>query len=449
MYDLSLDFKKFYERYVLLSAEKQEELRNKRDINLDRLENGLKEYNKEHNTEFSIIESLTQGSMAMHTTIQNDSNDYDIDIAIIFDKNCLGDMGPRSIRCVVADALKRKCTQLNKEPEIKTNCVRIEYSSGYHVDFAIYRRTDNGMEYMYEHSGNEWSLRNPRAINDWFNNEIACYGDDLRKIIRLSKIFCKSRSAWVNMAPGLVQTVVCDEVYRQYDRIDKTFYYAMVAVKNRLDLSVNVNNPTDKAMSLLQNQKHRDEIINWHNRLSQKLDDLSVLFSSTCTDSQAREAWFKFFNHSFWEIDDKKVKCTKSVGNSVNYRNTEQFIENEYIMDLRYDVYVRCLIGKNGFRSSPIREFLQKCCGRLPHGFSIDCEMVETNAPSYDKVLWKVRNVGAVAEERDMIRGQISDRGTKIHEHSDFYGPHYIECYLIKGNRCIAKKRIDVPIDMN
>ena len=73
--------------------------------------------------------------------------------------------------------------------------------------------------------------------------------------------------------------------------------------------------------------------------------------------------------------------------------------------------------------------------------------MKDTDAPSYDKILWKVRNVGELAEKKDMIRGQICDRGKNIHEHSDFYGPHYIECYLVKGNRCIARGKIDVPID--
>lgn len=447
MYDLSKELNDFYEQYVLLSADSQEELREKRDINLDRLKSGLEEYNEEHKTSYKMAESMTQGSMAMHTIVQNDSNDYDIDVAVVFDKEVLGDMGPRATRNMVADALKRKCSQLKKNPEVKTNCVRIEYASGYHVDFAIYRRFVCDGKYQYEHAGTEWVSRDPKAINTWFSDEISELGGDLRKVIRLSKMFCKSRSFWVNMAAGLIQTVVCDEKFQAYDRIDETFYHTMIAVRDRLDEDIEVYNPTDTTISLLQTQNHRDKVENWRSRLTDKLEKLSVLFDSDCTYSKAKEAWHKFFNHSYWQ-EESGASVKKEYSSSVgSFRNTEQFIEDNYIVDEQYGITIRCTVSRDGFRPAPIREFLKKCFGHLPHGFSIDCEMIDTDAPSYDKVLWKVRNVGELAERKDMIRGQICDRGNKIHEHSDFYGPHYIECYLVKGNRCIARGRIDVPID--
>ena len=449
MYDLSKALNDFYEQHVLLSADSQGELRDKRDTNIDRLKSGLEDYNEEHNTSYKIADSLTQGSMAMHTIVQNDSNDYDIDVAIIFDKSNIGDMGPRAARNMVADVLKRKCTQLKKDPEVKTNCVRIEYASGYHVDFAIYRRYEKGDDYQYDHAGTDWIERDPKAINGWFADEILEHGGDLRKVIRFSKMFCKSRSAWVNMAAGLIQTVVCDEKFQKYDRIDETFYYTMVAVRNRLENSIEVYNPTDPSTSLLQTQKHREKVENWRKRLSEKLDNLSVLFDADCTYAKAREAWYRFFNHSYWQ-DETVDSVEKSQFSSIikTYRDTEQFIEDQYVVDERYGMTIRCTISRDGFRPAPIIEFLKKCWrGRLPHGFSIECEMKDTDAPSYDKILWKVRNVGELAEKKDMIRGQICDRGKIIHEHSDFYGPHYIECYLVKGNRCIARGKIDVPID--
>ena len=44
---------------------------------------------KEKNKSYKICEERVQGSMAMHTIVQNDKNDYDIDVAIVFEKdNC-------------------------------------------------------------------------------------------------------------------------------------------------------------------------------------------------------------------------------------------------------------------------------------------------------------------------------------------------------------------------
>ena len=52
--------------------------------------------------------------MAMHTVVQNDNKDYDIDVAIIFEKDNLKDnedyLGSRAARNIVRDALKKKCS---------------------------------------------------------------------------------------------------------------------------------------------------------------------------------------------------------------------------------------------------------------------------------------------------------------------------------------------------
>ena len=65
---------------------------------------------------------------------------------------------------------------------------------------------------------------------------------------------------------------------------------------------------------------------------------------------------------------------------------------------------------------------------------------------SYD-IYWKVRNVGPVAESKNCIRGQIEKTNLHTHrEHTDFQGSHYVECYLVKNNICVARAHISVPI---
>lgn len=63
-------------------------------------------------------------------------------------------------------------------------------------------------------------------------------------------------------------------------------------------------------------------------------------------------------------------------------------------------------------------------------------------------VYWKVRNVGIEAVKRNMIRGEISqDTGNEqITETTDFKGSHYVECYIIQNEVCVAKDRITIPI---
>ena len=166
MYDLSSKFNTFYTSYVVLSQDEQNNLHNKKDLNVQRLKDGLKEYNIENNTSYTIAETCVQGSVAMSTVVQNEDGDYDIDVAVVFDKNVLRDKGAQATRNLVANALKRKTKQFNAEPEVKTSCVRIKYADGYHIDFAVYRRHyDFENEcWIYEHAGSDWSERELRGL---------------------------------------------------------------------------------------------------------------------------------------------------------------------------------------------------------------------------------------------------------------------------------------------
>ena len=77
MYDLSSKFNTFYTSYVVLSQDEQNNLHNKKDLNVQRLKDGLKEYNIENNTSYTIAETCVQGSVAMSTVVQNEDGDYD------------------------------------------------------------------------------------------------------------------------------------------------------------------------------------------------------------------------------------------------------------------------------------------------------------------------------------------------------------------------------------
>ena len=83
MFDCSTEFNNFYRKKVILPETEQAKLREKRKLNVKRLKDGLIEYNEEKYTDYKVAEDRIQGSMAMHTVIQNDENDYDIDVGIV------------------------------------------------------------------------------------------------------------------------------------------------------------------------------------------------------------------------------------------------------------------------------------------------------------------------------------------------------------------------------
>lgn len=452
MYDLSSKFNTFYTSYVVLSQDEQNNLHNKKDLNIQRLKDGLKEYNIENNTSYTIAETCVQGSMAMSTVVQNEDGDYDIDVAVVFDKSVLGDKVAQATRNLVANALKRKTKQFNAEPEVKTSCVRIKYEDGYHIDFAVYRRHyDSGNEcWIYEHAGSDWSVRELKGLTEWFKSQNNDSDGKLRKVIRLSKMFCKSRKSWKNMPSGLLQTVLCDEKLQQsYERIDELFYYTMQEIVNRLETSTSVEAPVDDGRDLTPRDIDCKRMTNWKNRLKSKLEDLKVLFSDECTKDDAIQAWYGFFNHDYWggQVTVEKSYAIASVPKSVcSFFDGEQYIEEMYPMQLVYKCDVSCKVSGDGWRLKPIGEFLSIWRHYLPHNFEIRCEMEYTNCPWPYKILWKVKNVGPEAERKNLIRGEIKERGRTIVEHTSFFGNHYIECYIVKDGLCVARKRIEIPI---
>ena len=377
MYDCSKQLEKFYRKKVVLSAKEQNELREKRKLNIKRLKDGLSEYNSEKNKNYKIAEERIQGSMAMHTITQNDKQDYDIDVGIVFEEDSLNELGSLATRNMVANALERKTKQFAENPEIKTSCVRLKYNStGYHVDFAVfkrYKKNSYDADYTYEHSGSEWSVRHIKDLESWFSERIKGKGDDLRKVIRLSKMFCKSRESWKNMPSGLIQTVICEENFNEsYSRLDEIFYYTMKNIVRRLNVYLEVYAPVDNGRSLVNRDIDYQRMKNWKNRLETQLDSLNVLFDDECTSEEALKAWGIFFEHSYWNELANTVK-------EQNFTDTEEFIGDLYPVLEQFEVMVDCKVSGNGFTLMALQKYLEKYAPRLnkfiPPKFKIECSI--------------------------------------------------------------------------
>lgn len=126
-----------------------------------------------------------------------------------------------------------------------------------------------------------------------------------------------------------------------------------------------------------------------------------------------------------------------------NYAVNEQFIENLVPVDIRCSLTIECSATQEGFRE----QFLS-ALPILKKNKKLKFFIKNTDVLLPYEVKWKVKNKGDVAKLKNMFRGQIvDDGGRRIRkENSNFGGEHYVECYIIKDNVCIARDRIDVPI---
>ncbi|MGF7058632.1 nucleotide-binding domain-containing protein [Brassicibacter mesophilus] len=441
MYNLGDEFLEFHNEKVKLSHSEKQKLRNFKKLNLDRLEAGLNEINEEKNKSYKIVKSYEQGSVAMNTVTQNDNNEYDIDIAVIFEKDNIPSI-PLDARKLVADALKRKCTNFAEEPTARTNAVTVWYKDGYHVDFAVYRQYEDYWENtIREHGGVSWIERDPTAITEWFNNAVkdkspkvefgaTVEAGQMKRIVRLLKMFCKSRLSW-SLPGGLIISVLVEECYKSdYHRDDVAFYDTIKAIYNRLQWSLDVYNPIHTNLLLNDKDEHTNKIKRLKEKLEDKLECLDVLFEYDCTEKKAKKAWKKFFKHDYWTYEEAIEKSSNNA--------RRDFAYGTYYLDVDVAVYFQ----KNG--RVPIwgldykRNYIMK---KKWVRF-----VAEHNIPYPYSIKWEVYNTGDEAEEKNDMYHVTEGTNLTQWESTAYRGSHELICSVLKDGIVVARKVCEISI---
>jgi hypothetical protein len=151
-------------------------------------------------------------------------------------------------------------------------------------------------------------------------------------------------------------------------------------------------------------------------------------------------------NKKWREIFGKSVPLAAGKASQV-FRDTEQFIEDRYPVDITDSVTIDCGVTQNGWRPTRLLEMLRtKTLLRADKNLTFMVTRCTVEQPY--ALRWKVLNRGEEAERRDMVPGQIVDssrQGLRV-EHSDFRGEHVVECYVLKDGIVVARDRIEVPI---
>ncbi len=322
MYDMHKELNEFYEEHVRLKDE-QKKLAEHRDSNLNRLKDGLKKLDYPHN-----FDSKNQGSYAMNTINKHLEKKYDIDVAVIFEKDDLPS-NPADARKRIEDAVIEGGGNFSTLPRAMTNAVRVSYAEGYHVDLAVYRKhKDIFGNAVIEHAGPEWTARNPVDITNWFTEAVQSKSPkkengsvvaemQLRRIVRWLKMFSKSRSSW-DMPGGLVISTLAVENYASNSyRDDSALYDTMVGIRNRLSGNKEVFNPVVSTQYLTSREKDKARVKNFEKELDIAIGKLNPLFNLSCRPVDALKAWNEVFDHFYWAAkieEESKKSAVKKDG---------------------------------------------------------------------------------------------------------------------------------------
>jgi len=335
---------KFHNQKVTLSNEQQDEMRRRRDAGRTRLKSGLNA-----NKHPQPKELHSQGSYQMRTMTQDVENDYDIDDGAYFYYDDLTDdnanpLTPLATRKRIYAAIERD-GRLKEKPKIKRNCVRQEYPEGYHIDIPAYRivTTENHdgdeIEYYELASGDEWVESDARAVTRWYNNLVTELnagqpdGSQMRRVTKLTKKFAR-RSYWKKQTTSgicitklVVDHFIASKDAGGADHDDKALRETWKGIKKALDVSTEIDHPVLDNAKLAETDD--PEVTFFRGCLTEALVTLEILDDPNCTRQQAREAWDRVFDTSFFTDLPNNDTSKKSEGLAFVVKSKETARRND------------------------------------------------------------------------------------------------------------------------
>lgn len=398
------------------------------DINTS-LEGIAKKLNQKYYDNSTTDNYLMVGSMGRNTSIKGES---DIDVIYelpdeVFERfDDYESNGQSQLLNEIRDVLKEKypSTDIKGDGQV----VVISFTK-YKIELIPgFKQDNNSYKYPDTHDSGSWKITKPileiEEANNMINNT-STYRD-----------ICQMIREWkanngVTICGLLIDTLIKDFLDNnpEYKWKSKSDYYELLKSVFKYLSDQDENRKQWNAMG--SNQIIENKNFNFIKKGKKAYNKLS---NSTDESSTLRELF------------GSRFPISEQSANEYGYSNDEQFIEEIFPVYIIYSLKIDCEITQNGFRTGLLSEFIKKKF-MIKQNRKLKFMIVENNIPKPYDIYWKVRNVGYEAIRRNCIRGQIKKGIDYLNESTNFYGPHYVECYIIKDGICVARDKISVSID--
>lgn len=398
---------------------------------------------KFRNTESDTANCLQVGSYGRWTGIKDIS---DLDMLYIMPHSLWDDYKNDQYKLLAdtKDAIKSRYPRT--DVKVDRLVVVVQYSDFKVEVQPVFEETDDDgdsyFKYPETYYGGSWKITKPRQ-------EIAAMTEFVKSKNRNLRRLCKMTRAWKNKCGEPMGGLLIDTL--AYNFLNSTDKYDNTAFSS-------YNQMVEDFFCFLKDQQKQDYYLalGSRQRVKVKHDFRKAANNAYTTCAEANAAndstksskkWREVFGRNF-PLD----QVVREFSSASSFKNTEQFIEEQYPVDIRNILKIDCEVTSNGFLPRKLRTLLSSHL-RLPVRRSLKFYIDQTDVMPPFTVMWKVRNRGEKAERLNNIRGQIIPSSTGRNEQSvrkestSFRGPHYVECYIIKEGVVVARDLIDVPIE--
>lgn len=319
--------------------------------------------------------------------------------------------------------------------------VTVTYTN-FHVEVQpVFEQDDKNYKYPDTKNGGSWKITKPREEMDAVAELDAAKNSNLRRL-------CKMTRAWKNkhgvaMGGLLIDTLAYNFLNSTAEYDTKSFLYYDYMSRDFFKYLSDLSEQSEYAAP---GSRQRVRVKKKFQRKAKKAHELCLAAIEADGKPNVNDKWKKVYGRPF--PASKVTEARASDENLyVSWKNTEEFIEDKFSVDIRESLSVDCEIKQNGFRKHLLREILKNKIP-LKSNKNLEFKITEVSSPEPYDIYWKVLNRGTEAQKRDCIRGQIvRDAGyMRRSEQTTFQGDHVVECYCVKDGVVIAKNRIHVPI---
>lgn len=319
--------------------------------------------------------------------------------------------------------------------------VTVTYTD-FHVEIQpVFQENDGSYTYPDTKGDGAWKRTMPREEMDAVSKMDTAKNQNLRRLCRMAR-------AWKNkhgleMGGLLVDTLAYNFLEDTQDYDDCSFLYYDELSR---DFFKYLSELPEQGYYAAPGSGQRVKVKKKFQRKAKKAYRLCLAAIEAEGSKGVNEKWKKVYGRPFPAAAEGLIESKAATAQK--WRNTEEFIEDRYPIDIRYTLKIDCEVKQNGFREHLLRDMMTRFLPLLTHKHLRFMIVTNTVPPPY-KIEWKVLNRGPVAQERDCVRGEIvPDCGHKEKtETTDFKGDHVVECYVIKNGIVVAKDRIHVPIE--
>jgi hypothetical protein len=425
-------------------------------VKVERAEQGFHAIKKflENNQLFGphIKDVSKQGSLRQKTIINpvTDEDEFDVDLVFLMDamdgwesKDYLNKLHAEFKK---SDRYKEKVDRKGK-----TRCMTIDYEDDFHIDI-IPSIQSGDTSYIMNKNDNTFEPTDGDGYAVWFEEKNETVGNNnLIKVVRLMKYIRDFKNTF-SVKSVLLTTLLGYQV----DDVDENSYTDLPTALKILINNLNKFLQGNPIMPIINNPVLVEENFNRHwdeekySNFRDKINGINTKINEaydSMDEEESLQNWQEIFGADFKaeqiEENQKSEIPQYPLGNH-NHAEPLRWPEN-LIYSVRVDAFIYTSDKKTRLRGI-------NSDARFDSNLAI-LYKASTNTPEPFKVYWQVVNTGDHAGSFGSkgLRGQIfprDDEGASLNqwEASLYTGRHWIECFIIKDDYCVARRKFFVNI---